>query len=226
MGCCNGRYSSRRKSEGGLARSSTPTCTSGRKQDRGIRFRIRTSPTSRIRPHDGTLEMLIADMDQHGCTHCGAGAGDLSRLGQRLRRRLRRSEYPDRLKAHGLIDPTDPKVADKLEFWIKEHGLAGMRFSPLYYADGKHGGDAWLNADETHRAVEEGGGAAARSSISSSRRQQLPKLEKMVSGPSRTCGSSSTTSASSTWARPIRSRTSACCWEWPSIRTCGSRSRS
>mgnify|MGYP002828845810 CR=1 FL=1 len=56
---------------------------------------------------------------------------------------------PERLKVHGLIDPRDPKVADKLEFWVKEHGLHGMRFSPVYY-DGNNGGDRWLNAPETH----------------------------------------------------------------------------
>lgn len=129
-------------------------------------------------PTGGTLEMLIADMDAHGCTHSVLvqviyHGWDNAYVADCVKK------HPDRLKAHGLIDPTDPKVADELEFWVKEHGLAGMRFSPLYYADGKHGGDAWLNADETHglwkRAEELG--AVFNFFITP---PQLPKLEKMV----------------------------------------------
>lgn len=101
-------------------------------------------------PHPGTVEMLIEDMDRHGCTHCVlvqtiCHGWDNAYLADCVRR------YPERFKGHGLIDPTDPQVADKLEFWTKEHGLAGMRFSPLYYQNGVHGGDGWLAADETHR---------------------------------------------------------------------------
>ena len=104
----------------------------------------------KLPPHEATLEMLVDDMDRHGCTHAVLvqviyHGWDNSYVADCVKR------YPDRLKGHGLIDPTDPKVADKLEFWIKEHGLHGMRFSPLYYRDGNHGGDAWLNAEETHR---------------------------------------------------------------------------
>lgn len=89
------------------------------------------------------------------------------------------ARYPARLKAHGLIDPTDPNVADKLDYWIKEPRLHGMRFSPIYYQNGNHGGDGWLDADETHRlwkrAVELN--AVFNFFIAP---QQLPKLERMV----------------------------------------------
>lgn len=135
-------------------------------------------PDFKVPPHDGTLEMLIADMDAHGCTHSVLvqviyHGWDNAYVADCVKK------YPDRLKAHGLIDPTDPKVADKLEYWIKEHGLAGMRFSPLYYADGKLGGDAWLNADETHRVWKKAEelGAVFNFFITP---PQLPKLEKMV----------------------------------------------
>src|SRR5262245_11690807 len=72
-------------------------------------------------PHDGTLEMLLDDMDAHGCTHAVLvqviyHGWDNRYVVDCIRR------HPNRLKAHGLIDPTDPKVADKLEFWIKEQG--------------------------------------------------------------------------------------------------------
>ena len=129
-------------------------------------------------PHEGTLEMLIADMDAHGCTHSVLvqviyHGWDNAYVADCVK------QYPDRLKAHGLIDPTDPKVADKLEYWMKEHGLAGMRFSPLYYADGKHGGDAWLDAAGTHRLWKKAEelGAIFNFFITP---PQLPKLAKMV----------------------------------------------
>ncbi|MGE0379173.1 MAG: amidohydrolase, partial [Planctomycetaceae bacterium] len=84
-----------------------------------------------------------------------------------------------RLRAHGLIDPTDPAVADKLEFWMKEHGLHGMRFSPIYYRDGRHGGDGWLDAPETHRLWKKAEqlGAVFNFFIAP---PQLPKLATMV----------------------------------------------
>ena len=48
-------------------------------------------------------------------------------------------------------------MADKLEYWTKEHGLHGMRFSPIYYQNGNHGGDAWLDADEIASRVAQSG---------------------------------------------------------------------
>ena len=132
----------------------------------------------RAPPHEATLEMLIEDMDAHGCTHAVLvqviyHGWDNAYVADCVRR------HPDRFRAHGLIDPTDPQVADKLEFWMKEHGLAGMRFSPLYYADGQHGGDGWLDADETHRLWRKGQelGAVFNFFI---KPRQLAKLETMV----------------------------------------------
>jgi predicted TIM-barrel fold metal-dependent hydrolase len=54
---------------------------------------------------------------------------------------LRRN--PGRFVAHGLIDPTDPRVADRLRYWVAEQGFQGMRFSPLYHPD-----STWLNSKE------------------------------------------------------------------------------
>ena len=50
--------------------------------------------------------------------------------------------HPDRFVAHGLIDPNDPDVADRLRFWVTEHGFQGMRFSPIYHPD-----STWLNSE-------------------------------------------------------------------------------
>jgi predicted TIM-barrel fold metal-dependent hydrolase len=52
-------------------------------------------------------------------------------------------KYPDRFVAHGLLNPEDPNVADRLRYWVKEHGFQGMRFSPLY-----HPKSTWLNSKE------------------------------------------------------------------------------
>jgi len=130
------------------------------------------------RPHEATVEMLLKDMDRHGCTHSVLvqviyHGWDNTYIAECLK------QSPKRLKAHGLIDPTDPNVADKMEFWMKEHGLHGMRFSAIYYQNGKHGGDSWISASETHRLWRKAEklGAVFNFFIAP---QQLPKLEKMV----------------------------------------------
>jgi predicted TIM-barrel fold metal-dependent hydrolase len=129
-------------------------------------------------PHEATVEMLLDDMDRHGCTHAVLvqviyHGWDNRYIADCVK------QHPDRFKAHGLIDPTDPKVAERLEYWIKEHGLHGMRFSPLYYQNGAHGGDSWLNAEETHRLWRKAEelGAVFNFFIAP---PQLPKLEEMV----------------------------------------------
>jgi predicted TIM-barrel fold metal-dependent hydrolase len=129
-------------------------------------------------PHEATVEMLIDDMDRHGCTHAVLvqviyHGWDNRYVADCVRR------FPERFKAHGLIDPTDPRVAEKLEFWIKEHGLHGMRFSPLYYQNGSHGGDGWLNAPQTHRLWGKAEELRAIFNFFIAP-PQLPKLEEMV----------------------------------------------
>ncbi len=136
-------------------------------------------------PHDGTVEMLIEDMDQHGCTHAVLvqviyHGWDNRYIADCVRR------FPDRLRAHGLIDPKESNVADKLEYWMKEHGLHGMRFSPIYYKDGQHGGDGWLDADETHRLWKKAESLSAVFNFFIAPRQ-LPKLAKMVSAHPGVC---------------------------------------
>lgn len=52
-------------------------------------------------------------------------------------------KYPKLFVAHGLLNPEDPKAAERLRYWIKEHGFQGMRFSPIY-----HPKSTWLNSKE------------------------------------------------------------------------------
>ena len=128
--------------------------------------------------HPGSTEMLLADMDQSGCTHCILvqviyHGWDNTYVADSVR------QAPDRLKAHGLIDPTDPNVADKLNYWMTEHPLAGMRFSPIYYLDGQQGGDDWLTSVAHHKLWKKADklGAVFNFFIDT---RQLPRLEKMV----------------------------------------------
>jgi predicted TIM-barrel fold metal-dependent hydrolase len=51
--------------------------------------------------------------------------------------------YPKLFVAHGLINPEDPKVAERLRYWMLEHGFQGMRFSPIY-----HPQSTWLNSKD------------------------------------------------------------------------------
>lgn len=132
----------------------------------------------KLPPHEATLEMLLDDMDRNGCTHAVLvqviyHGWDNSYVADCVRR------HPRRFKAHGLIDPTDPQVARKLEFWVKEHGLAGMRFSPRYYQNGEHGGDDWLTAEPAHALWKQAAklGAVFNFFVAPA---QLPKLEQMA----------------------------------------------
>jgi predicted TIM-barrel fold metal-dependent hydrolase len=129
-------------------------------------------------PHQGTIEMLMEDMDRHGCTHAVLvqviyHGWDNTYIADCVK------QHPQRLRAHGLIDPTDPKVADKLEFWMKEHGLHGMRFSAIYYQNGHHGGDSWINSPETHRLWRTAANLGALFNFFIAP-EQLPKLATMV----------------------------------------------
>jgi len=128
--------------------------------------------------YEGTMEMLIDDMDANGVTHSILvqvifHGWDNTYVADCVRK------WPDRCKAHGLIDPTDPNVADKLTYWMTEHPLSGMRFSPIYYREGRHGGDDWITsaAHEKLWKQAEKLGAVFNFFIAT---QQLSKLETMV----------------------------------------------
>jgi len=125
-----------------------------------------------------TPDILIEDMDNHGVTHSIlvqtiCHGWDNHYTSHCLRR------FPDRFRAHGLIDPTDPNVADKLDYWMSEHGFSGMRFSALYYLGDSNGGDAWLTS-AAHRRLwrrAEQLKAVFNMFISST---QLPRLATMI----------------------------------------------
>ncbi len=121
-----------------------------------------------------TVELLIEEMDKFSITHCVlvqtiCHAWDNAYLAHCLKK------YPDRFRGHGLIDPTDQAVAERLEYWVTEHGLVGMRFSPIYYVNR----DEWMTSST---AVELWKKAETLGSIFNFfiSTPQLPKLEQMV----------------------------------------------
>ena len=40
---------------------------------------------------------------------------------------------PDKFVSMGLVDPLAPDNASQIRYWIKERGMAGFRFHPMYY---------------------------------------------------------------------------------------------
>ena len=96
-----------------------------------------TAPTWNSYPDEpGTTDELLAEMDAHGVdwtvlVQTSWSTWDNGYIADSVAR------FPDRFIGHGLIDPQDPKNADQIRYWIKERGLVGFRFHPMYYPDEK-----------------------------------------------------------------------------------------
>jgi predicted TIM-barrel fold metal-dependent hydrolase len=58
--------------------------------------------------------------------------------------------FPNRFVAHGLLNPEDPKMVERLRYWVKERGFQGMRFSPIYSPK-----SSWLNSKEHYPLWQE-----------------------------------------------------------------------
>jgi len=124
--------------------------------------------------HAATAEAVVREMDEFGITHCVLVQTIFHGWDNRYLVHCLKA-HPGRFRGHGLIDPTDPKVADKLEFWVREHGLVGMRMSPIYY----RGKDGWLNG-EPHRAMWKKAGELKAVFNYFIAPEQLPRLEDLV----------------------------------------------
>lgn len=84
----------------------------------------------------GTAEQLLADMDANGVSwsvlvQTSWSTWDNGYIADST------AKYPDRFVGHGLIDPLDANNAEAARYWMKERGLAGFRFHPMYYGDQK-----------------------------------------------------------------------------------------
>ena len=122
----------------------------------------------------GTIEALLPEMDAFAIDACVLVQVIYHGWDNRYVAHALKA-HPDRFRVQGLIDPTGPDVAQKLETWVRDHGLSGMRFSPLYY----EGRDEWLNAPATRPLWEKAEelGAVFNFFIAA---PQLPRLEDRV----------------------------------------------
>ena len=112
--------------------SSTPTCTSGATIPSSFHSEHPYDANFKPPKIPASLEILVKEMDEHGIDRCVLVQTIYHGWDNGYLVHCLKAE-PKRFKGQGLIDPTDPKVAEKLEYWMTKHGLAGMRFSPMYY---------------------------------------------------------------------------------------------
>lgn len=82
----------------------------------------------------GTADDLLAEMDEHGVdgavlVQTSWSTWDNGYIADSVQR------FPGRFIGHGLIDPQDPENATRARYWVRERGLAGFRFHPMYYPD-------------------------------------------------------------------------------------------
>ena len=96
-----------------------------------------TAPSWNSYPDEpGTADELLSEMDAHGVdwtvlVQTSWSTWDNGYIADSVER------FPDRFIGHGLIDPEDPNNAEQVRYWIKERGLVGFRFHPMYYPDEK-----------------------------------------------------------------------------------------
>ena len=96
-----------------------------------------TAPNFNSLPDEpGTTDELLEEMDQQGVdwtvlVQTSWSTWDNGYIADSVAR------FPDRFVGHGLIDPQDPDNAAQVRYWIKERGLVGFRFHPIYYPDEK-----------------------------------------------------------------------------------------
>jgi predicted TIM-barrel fold metal-dependent hydrolase len=137
-------------------------------------FRHPYNPRFEPPPIRGSVEMLLSDMDAHGVTHAILVQVIYHGWDNRYVAHCVRA-HPDRFRAHGLIDPTDPHVADKLTEWVAEHGLSGMRFSPIYY----RGRDEWVDSQSSRALWQKAAELDAVFNFFIAP-EQLPRLQVMI----------------------------------------------
>jgi len=96
-----------------------------------------TAPSWNSYPDEpGTADELLSEMDTHDVdwtvlVQTSWSTWDNGYIADSVER------FPDRFIGHGLIDPQNPSNAEQVRYWIKERGLVGFRFHPMYYPDEK-----------------------------------------------------------------------------------------
>ena len=96
-----------------------------------------TAPAWSSYPEEpGTADELLVEMEDHGVDRCvlvqtSWSTWDNGYIADSVAR------FPDRFVGHGLIDPQDRQNAELVRYWIRDRGLVGVRFHPLYYPNQK-----------------------------------------------------------------------------------------
>jgi len=96
-----------------------------------------TAPGWKSLPDEpGTADELLEDMDANGIqwsvlVQTSWSTWDNGYIADSTAR------FPNRFIGHGLIDPLDRNNAAVARYWMKERGLVGFRFHPMYYPDQK-----------------------------------------------------------------------------------------
>lgn len=94
-----------------------------------------TAPNWTALPDEpATADELIEEMDAHGLNwavliQTSWSTWDNGYIADSVAR------FPGRFIGHGLIDPLDPENAATARYWMRERGLAGFRFHPMYYPE-------------------------------------------------------------------------------------------
>ena len=77
-------------------------------------------------------ELLLEDMNTHGVDWTVIVQGSTSTWDNGYIADSAR-KYPERLIAHGMVDPLDPANAETAAYWMDERAVVGFRFHPMYY---------------------------------------------------------------------------------------------
>ena len=96
-----------------------------------------TAPNWTALPDEpGTADELLAEMDAHGVdrsvlVQTSWSTWDNGYIADSVAR------FPTRFIGHGLLNPQDAQNTEQARYWVKERGLAGFRFHPMYYPNEK-----------------------------------------------------------------------------------------
>ena len=104
------------------------------------------------------VEDLISEMDRAG-VECAtlvqpAGTYGLDNIYQGDSAK----QYAPRTVAVGILDPAAPDAADKLSYWVNEHGMKGVRLQSQAEADDPRCDTLWERAEALGVPISIGGG--------------------------------------------------------------------
>jgi predicted TIM-barrel fold metal-dependent hydrolase len=104
------------------------------------------------------IEDLIAEMDDAG-VECATLVQPNATYGlDNIYQCDSAKQYAPRTVSVGILDPAAPDAADKLSFWVNEHGMSGVRLQSQAEPDDPSCDAIWQRAEELGVPVSIGGG--------------------------------------------------------------------